>query len=310
MQNKTTNSERKMEKELLAPYTHLLRVRGKQLRVKIALAFNYWLRVRDDKLRHIVDTVNMLHNGTLLIDDIQDNSTVRRGLPSAHCVFGVPLTVNTSLHVMFLVLQRMLESGLKATEIFSDDFLEVIRGQGIDIYWRDNFICPTEEEYKDMLMQKTGHMFSLAVRLCQQFSQYEHDLSKLALHMGLYFQIRDDYCNLTQQEALEEWPGFEDKQARKDASFCEDITEGKFSLPVIHAMNSPEKGEILNILRQRTHDVEMKKYCVSLLDRAGSLTYTHNMLVDLDRTARDEVARLGGNPDMEAVLDDLMSWKH
>ncbi|XP_039749413.1 geranylgeranyl pyrophosphate synthase-like isoform X2 [Pararge aegeria] len=312
MDNETfcDNSEIFLEKELLAPYTHLLKVRGKQLRVKIPLAFNHWLRLSEGKLREIVDTVNMLHVGSLLIDDIQDNSTVRRGLPSAHCVYGLPLTINTSVHVTNLVLKRVLKLGPKATELYTDIFLEVIRGQGIDIYWRDNFICPTEEEYKNMVKQKTGHMFLMAVRLCEQFSEYEHDLRELVLQMGLYFQIRDDYCNLTQQEALEEWPGLEDKQVNKVDSFCEDITEGKFSLPIIHAMKTSEGKEILSILRQRTQDVQLKKYCVSLLEKAGSLKYTRNVLSELDRSARAEVARLGGNPAMEAVLDELLTWKY
>nr|XP_034830082.1 geranylgeranyl pyrophosphate synthase-like [Maniola hyperantus] len=296
------HSELYLENELLAPYTHLMQVRGKQLRVRIVLAFNHWLRLPEHKLNYIVDTVDMLHNGTLLIDDIQDNSKVRRGLPSAHCVYGLPLTINTSLHVIFLVLERVLKLGPRGAEIYAEETLEVIRGQGIDIYWRDNFICPTEEEYTDMLKQKTGHMFLLAVRLCQQFSLYERDLSQLVLHMGLYFQIRDDYCNIRQQEVLSSF-------FRYDNSFCEDISEGKFSLPIIHAMKSPERNQILHILRQRTEDVYLKKYCVSLLEKTGSLQYTRGVLEDLDRSARAEVARLGGNPDLEAVLDELMSWK-
>ncbi|CAH2241851.1 jg16240 [Pararge aegeria aegeria] len=310
MAQEIINPELYLERELLAPYTHLLQIKGKQIRVKIAVAFNHWLRVPDEKLQYIVNAVNTLHNASLLMDDIQDNSTVRRGVPAAHCVFGLPLTLNTGIHVFFLVLQRVMQLGPVATEIYSEEMLELIRGQGIDIYWRENLICPTEEEYNNMVEQKTGHMFLLGLRLMQLFSECKTDFSKLALHLGLYFQIRDDYCNLRQQEALEEWPSEEDKQASKELSYCEDLTEGKYSLPIIHAMSSSKREEILDILRQRTQDVAVKKHCIALLDKVGSLQYTRGVLENLDRSARAEVARLGGNPDMEAVLDELLSWKH
>ncbi|CAH4035639.1 unnamed protein product [Pieris brassicae] len=85
------------------------------------------------------------------IDDIQDNTLVRRGVPAAHCVYGVPLTLNTSIHIITLVLQELLLLGTSmAPKIFCEGFLEVIRGQGIELYWRDNFICPTEEQYDEI----------------------------------------------------------------------------------------------------------------------------------------------------------------
>lgn len=64
-----------------------------------------------------------------------------------------------------------------------------------------------------------------------------------------------------------------------------------------------------DILRQRTRDVEVKKYCISLLDKYGSFSYTRKTLESLDAEARAEIQRLGGNPLMESVLDGLLSWK-
>jgi len=63
------------------------------------------------------------------------------------------------------------------------------------------------------------------------------------------------------------------------------------------------------ILRQRTGDVELKKYCVTLLEKFGSLKYTRHTLEELDAEIRAEVAKLGGNPMLEDILDDLLDWK-
>jgi geranylgeranyl diphosphate synthase type 3 len=55
--------------------------------------------------------------------------------------------------------------------------------------------------------------------------------------------------------------------------------------------------------------VELKKYCVTLLEKFGSFSYTRDTLEQLDAEARDEAAKLGGNPQLEAFLDELLTWK-
>jgi hypothetical protein len=64
-----------------------------------------------------------------------------------------------------------------------------------------------------------------------------------------------------------------------------------------------------DILQQRTHDVELKKYCVNLLEKFGSLSYTRQTLEELDKEIRAEVAKLGGNPMLNDLLDKLFEWK-
>jgi geranylgeranyl diphosphate synthase type 3 len=66
----------------------------------------------------------------------------------------------------------------------------------MDIYWRDSFKCPTEEQYLDMIKKKTGGLFGLGVKLMQLFSHDKRDFSQLIAILGTYFQIRDDYSNL------------------------------------------------------------------------------------------------------------------
>jgi len=63
------------------------------------------------------------------------------------------------------------------------------------------------------------------------------------------------------------------------------------------------------ILRQRTVDVELKKYCDSLLEKFGSLKYTRHTLEKLDGKMRAERAKFGGNPVLEDFLDELLDWK-
>jgi len=88
----------------------------------------------------------------------------------------------------------------QATKVYTEQLLELHRGQGMEIYWRDSFTCPSESDYKLMTVRKTGGLFMLAIRLMQLFSANKEDYSKLTAILGLYFQIRDDYCNLSLKE--------------------------------------------------------------------------------------------------------------
>jgi len=80
---------------------------------------------------------------------------------------------------------------LKATKVYTEQLLELHRGQGMEIYWRDNFQCPTETDYKLMTIRKTGGLFMLAIRLMKLFSNNKNDFTKLTAILGLYFQITD-----------------------------------------------------------------------------------------------------------------------
>lgn len=61
------------------------------------------------------------------IDDIQDNTLVRRGQPSAHCVYGLPATINASFHAIFLALKELRDLHPKVHSIFPGDLMGVSR---------------------------------------------------------------------------------------------------------------------------------------------------------------------------------------
>ncbi|XP_078041160.1 geranylgeranyl pyrophosphate synthase quemao isoform X1 [Augochlora pura] len=309
---------------LLEPFSYILQVPGKQIRAKLAQAFNYWLKIPHDKLQAVGDIIQMLHTSSLLIDDIQDNSVLRRGIPVAHNIYGIASTINAANYVLFIALEKVIAlNHPEGTQVYVEQLLELHRGQGMEIYWRDNYICPSETAYKQMTIRKTGGLFNLAVRLMQLFSNCKEDFTPLAGIIGLYFQIRDDYSNLLLQEYAE------------NKSFCEDLSEGKFSFPIIHAIRShPEDRQLMSILcsnadivvqsirdklkrfplidcykdilRQRTKDIDVKRYCINLLEKFGSFAYTEAVLQELDKKARDEIERLGGNPLLIALLDEIL----
>ncbi|XP_076646182.1 geranylgeranyl pyrophosphate synthase quemao isoform X1 [Halictus rubicundus] len=292
----SATGDKEEDEILLEPFSYILQVPGKQIRAKLVQAFNYWLKIPQDKLQAIEDIIQMLHTSSLLIDDIQDNSVLRRGIPVAHNIYGIASTINAANYALFIALEKVIAlNHPESTQVYVEQLLELHRGQGMEIYWRDNYICPSETAYKQMTIQKTGGLFNLAVRLMQLFSNCKEDFTPLAGIIGLYFQIRDDYCNLLLQEYAE------------NKSFCEDLSEGKFSFPILHAIQShPEDRQLMNILRQRTKDIDVKRYCINLLEKFGSFAYTKAVLEELDQKARNEIQRLGGNPLLITLLDEIL----
>lgn len=89
-------------------------------------------------------------------------------------------------------------------------------------------------------------------------------------------------------------------------SYCEDITEGKFSFPIIHAIHSrPDDTRLLNILRQRPEDDGIKKHAVQWMVQCGSLTYTRSVLTELKEELCSEIERLGGHPALVSLISKL-----
>ncbi|KAF1921231.1 isoprenoid synthase domain-containing protein [Ampelomyces quisqualis] len=160
-------TERK-ENILLAPYEYLAQHPGKDIRGQFIAAFNVWLQVPHESLDVISSVVKLLHTASLLIDDIEDASELRRGLPVANNIFGVAQTINSANYVYFKALSELETlDNPELVKIFTSELLNLHRGQGLDLYWRDTSTCPSELEYLDMVNHKTGGLFRLAVKLMQ-----------------------------------------------------------------------------------------------------------------------------------------------
>eukprot|EP00956_Cyclotella_meneghiniana_P016288 scaffold25630_cov78-Cyclotella_meneghiniana.AAC.14 len=319
---------------LLEPYHYISSTPGKNIRSALIDCFQLWLHVEPispsakttsdasndesrkddatntiDVLSEIKSIIASLHNASLLIDDIEDNSKLRRGNPVAHSIFGMANCINCANYVYFLALEKVEGLG---NEVALKEMLNLHRGQGHDIYSRDSSIIPTESEYISMVIDKTGGLFRLAVGLMQAFAtHHQHtDFVPLVNNLGLYFQIRDDLINLADEEYF------------KSKSYCEDLTEGKFSYPIIHCIRSNDDGEInndpgnnftmssrgnqlYNILKQRTEDVDVKRYAQRLMFESGSLDYTREKCTQLKMEVIGQIEELGGNESLLKVIEML-----
>lgn len=264
------------------------------------------------------------HNGSLIVDDIEDASLTRRGGPAVHTVYGTDLAINMGNLMYFLptvIFERLEDSGFdsEVTVALMRDWLAVMRrlhfGQGYDILWhRDSKLFPDEASYLRMCRFKTGSLSSLAARLgaraafsvpggssggsaagkAPAMDRAEELINSLGAaweDLGTGFQILDDVQNLSTGI-----PG-------KDRG--DDIVEGKKSLPVIlHAAKRPEDAGQLAVFfaeaaeRTPAGDWSPVEKAIALLQSSGSIDEAREKgrgLLDSGRSVLEELL-----PDNEA----------
>ncbi|KAG9544525.1 geranylgeranyl diphosphate synthase 1, partial [Aureobasidium melanogenum] len=210
----------------------------------------------------------------------------------AHNIFGTAQTINSANYVYFCALRELMKlNNPQAIEIYNEELLNLHRGQGMDLFWRDSLTCPSEHDYLEMVGNKTGGLFRLAIKLMQAESSVSIDCVPLCNTIGLLYQIRDDYKNLS------------DTIYTQNKGLCEDLTEGKFSFPVIHSIRSdPQNLVLINILKQKPQDEEIKRYAVKYMEKTGSFSYSRRVLRGLAKKALTLVDQLDeGRNEGEAI---------
>ncbi|KAL5338819.1 putative geranylgeranyl diphosphate synthase [Aspergillus crustosus] len=261
-------------KVLQAPYEYITGLPSKGLREQAIDALNVWYRVPTEKLDLIKGIITILHNASLMLDDLEDGSELRRGKPSTHAIFGVGQTINSANYQLIRALQLVQKlRDPKSLVVFSEELHNLYVGQSMDLYWTSNIICPSVNEYFQMIEHKTGGLFRLFSRLMALHSSrsVKVDPTEFSNRLGRYFQTRDDYKNLVSAEYT------------KQKGFCEDLEEGKFSLPLIHLLQTiPDNYVLRNVwMQRRVHNTAthaQKETILELMKKSGSLQFTEDTL--------------------------------
>ncbi len=232
----------------------------------------------------------LIHNGTLIVDDIEDNSDLRRGKPVLHKIFGVDIAVNAGNTLYLLPFIAVRDSNLPgktkaaAYEIISTQLLKCHFGQAIDIWWHSGKSdrIPTEEEYLQMCANKSGSLACMAAKLGALLGggseKQIESLGKFAETAGVVFQIQDDILNIAENASIGKELG-------------DDINEGKRTLLVIHTLNvaaAADKKRLLEILNMHTKDEKLLTEAIAVIKRHGSIEYAKKVATQLVENAWKE----------------------
>lgn len=258
--------------------------------------------------------VELPHNGSLIIDDIEDHGEERRGKPAVHLIYGEDLSINSGNLLYFLptILLDRYPITDHRYRLITSAYHEVMRrlhfGQGLDIQWHnDHGYIPEVPTYLQMCRFKTGSLSSLAARLgvllARDDVQLALEAGRVWEDIGVGFQIMDDVKNLVTGN-----PG----KLRGD-----DIIEGKKSLPVIlHCQTSEDGGARLMALFQLVREdrrapnvAHTVQQAIDLMHASGSLNRAQDMALKLLDEAQQNLEKLF--PDSEyrrACLDMVQGF--
>ena len=195
---------------LYRPMTYLLGLGGKAMRPLLLMQAcqAFGLRPRQAALPAAY-AIELFHNFSLMHDDIMDESKLRRGQPTVHKVYDV----NTALlsgdamlvlayHYLARVPADLLPTCLKH---FNQVALEVCEGQRLDMDFEQPEVWPNAEAYLEMIRLKTAVLPQTALVLGAILGGASPDEAKLlgqfGLHLGLAFQLQDDWLDTFGQEA-------------------------------------------------------------------------------------------------------------
>ncbi|KFZ21954.1 hypothetical protein V502_02902 [Pseudogymnoascus sp. VKM F-4520 (FW-2644)] len=278
---------------LLAPPRYIQSLRSKNIRSKLVDAFNIWFQLPEDRVNIIKGVINDLHNATLILDDIQDESLLRRGSSAAHCIFGPAQCINSATYMVVQATTRIYEHcnmSPQSMGIFLDGLTNLSIGQSWDLNWKFNSYCPSIAEYMAMIDGKTGAMFKMLVHLMKSLSSSQKwpvaDFNRLTQLLGRWYQVRDDYQNLKDPEYTEK------------KGFCEDLDEGKLSYPVVLACNSDPTARsiILGIFRRNGNGIPLRQsvklQILELIQKTGALDKTWQLVQKLEKEVEDTLLAL------------------
>ncbi|WP_255196770.1 polyprenyl synthetase family protein [Halorarius litoreus] len=237
----------------------------------------------------------ILHNGTIIVDDVEDGATMRRGDPALHHDHGVDVALNAGNAMYFLPLKVITrnpgdldaETRLAAYEMLMHELNRTHLGQGMDIYWHNEpEIRVDETRYLEMCACKTGCLGRIVARLAAIITDSrseERAVADYAEHMSIAFQIADDILDV--EHAADHGGAF-------GKGMGNDIREGKKTLMAIHAADHAPAEDVARleaILWSDENTDEEVLEAIDIMREAGSVAYARETALELAATARDHL---------------------
>ncbi|KAJ6002734.1 hypothetical protein N7451_005281 [Penicillium sp. IBT 35674x] len=306
----TTTSTILDDSALMDPVHYIEFLPSKNMRSKLIDALNVWFKLPEKELDSIKGAINDLHNSTLILDDIQDTSNLRRGFATTHQVFGTAQCINSATYMVARAASRLIvhpDPDQLLMKIFLEGLKKLAIGQSWDIDWKVKGKCPSTKGYMAMVDGKTGAMFEMIIRLMDFFSTTAswpfEELTQLSTSLGRWYQVRDDYQNL------------QDEQYTSQKGFCEDLDEGKLSYPLTVCCHRDPTAEkiIMGIFRQASGGplaINVKEQILELYRRTGALQETWEMIEHLKNSTETALSRVESitgehNRDFRAIVNLL-----
>ena len=273
---------------------------GKQLRPMLALMFARACtgRATDAGIRYAA-AAELLHNATLLHDDVADGSELRRGKPTVMSLMGPSVSVLVGdywlVKAMELILQDS-DTDTTAIRIFSKTMSDLAEGEMLQLQKAQSGDTD-EKDYLRIIYNKTASLFEAACMSAAISAGVSEDVMKAArdyaVALGLAFQIKDDILDYSGTESVGKPLGV-------------DILEQKITLPLLGALNNvsgQKQAEVRGMVKDIVGRPELRDDIVSFVKENGGLEYAKARLEEYVNEAVHALDILPDSREKECLVE-------
>lgn len=232
-------------RDLYLASSHYIKSGGKRLRPFMVIKSCEVLGGKGERALPVAAAVELVHNFTLVHDDIMDNDEVRHDVPTVHRHYGLPLAILAGDVLFSKAFQAVAYYGKKAglpsnilpqmIAKLSQSCIEVSEGQALDIEMASTAKFSSESAYIEMIGKKTAVLFSVSCELGAMCALAEEkdvkNLLEFGRNIGIAFQIVDDLIGVAGDPKVTKKP------------VGNDIREGKKTLPILLAIKKAKGGD-------------------------------------------------------------------
>jgi geranylgeranyl diphosphate synthase type I len=278
---------------------------GKHLRPILCLLTCQATGGEPDQALPAAAAVELVHNFSLVHDDIEDNSPLRRQRSTVWKAWGVPQAINAGdglFALAHLAMQRLADRGvppqrvLTALEILGQACLALTEGQYLDLSFEAR-VDVDVDDYLSMIRGKTAALFSAAAQLGALVAGGEAEsiacYRRFGEHLGLAFQIVDDILGIWGDPQVTGKPA------------ADDIRQRKKTLPIVKAL---EEEPCREIYQWETIDEEAVGMALNILEDLGARTYAEEMAHNYYQQALAELDAVGMENEAQDDLRELAAF--
>ena len=284
---------------------HLIEGGGKRLRATLPWLVGKAVGNSHSGLLDVGAAIEIVHNFTLVHDDIMDDDDTRRGLNAVHIEYGLPTAINAGDAMLAIAFERLVGAkGLAHKDVgamvnrLAWMVRRVSEGQQLDIEFEDR-IAVSESDYFEMIEGKTAVMFLTCAEVGARMSGADAEtiqcMADWGLAVGLCFQLMDDLIDvLSDSDTLGKPAG-------------SDLAQGKRTLMVIHALSQPDSPELNNLkaVLGKGESVTQAEIDLGLaaLKSIGSVDYARMKAEEYHKKAHSCLDRLRDSPALLALRE-------
>jgi len=288
-------------KELAPLLVHFAARSGKMIRPGLLLLGGACLGPITDEHIRVAAMVEMIHDATLLHDDVIDEGQTRRGAPTINLVWGNESAVLLGDFVLSQVFRMTAELEPAIGRVVAETAVRVCEGELRQVAQKQNWDL-TEAEYISIIAGKSASFFSGCCRLGALLARAEtphvEALDRYGLHAGIAFQIVDDLLDISGSEV----------QTGKTAQ-C-DLNKSKLTLAVIHLLGAVGASGRETVYAMLNHPDQSGRDLDAMLERHGSLEYAHACARRYVQQATEALATLPAGEARDALAETAHFMAH